>query len=71
MAKKDKFEYSTDYLANIHAPAVKVEEVAKVEEVELTKEEPTKEEDNQVLITDTVEQPKVKAKAKSKRKPKA
>ena len=71
MAKKDKFEYSTDYLANIHAPAVKVEEVAKVEEVEPIKEEPTKEEDEQVLITETVEQPKVKAKAKSKRKPKA
>ena len=71
MAKKDKFEYSTNYLANIHAPAVKVEEVAIVEEVEQAKEEPTKEEDEQVLITDTIEQPKVKAKAKSKRKPKA
>ena len=71
MAKKDKFEYSTNYLANIHAPVAKVEEVAIVEEVEQAKEEPTKEEDEQVLITDTIEQPKVKAKAKSKRKPKA
>ena len=62
MAKKDKFEYSTDYLANIHAPAVKVEEVAKVEEVE-----PTKEETTEALDEKEVSAPK----AKSKRKPKA
>ena len=31
MAKKDKFIYSTDHLAKIHAPEVKVEEIAKPE----------------------------------------
>lgn len=61
MAKKDKFEYSTNYLANIHAP------VAIVEEVEQAKEEPTKEETTEALDEKEVSAPK----AKSKRKPKA
>lgn len=57
MAKKDKFEYSTDYLAKIHAPEVKVEEVAEA------KAEPTKAWDEKGVIAPKAKKTKGKAKA--------